>query len=159
MTEMTHSNTDQYQRPSPFVCTEPLNTAELTIMTLIHLDPTLADVKQRERLRLMATLFDPRFRKPVVSKALIHLRGHFEAKPQRLQTHAFDWPKPKEPPELHRAIQTLSQLSVMLNWTDWSKDLRNGRLIKALRLLGFDQSVLNEIIKSAAPSAPQPALA
>jgi hypothetical protein len=122
--------------PDPFVCSVSLTPVERVVMTLIHLDPRLSQLKHRDQLRLLALMFDQSFRTSWVGNALTRLRRCCEGKFPKILSWAFDWPAPDAPVELNFAVKTICELSASLTNEPIPMHVMSRRLVLGLRLLG-----------------------
>lgn len=119
------------------ICTVPLNPRQACLLTLVHLDPRLTYLGDRERMRLIVTYFDPTFDHQRVGRAYARLKElHVQG---ALRTQAFvRSDKRPEGPERCLAKQVVNELGARWGWDDLDVKQRHVRLQRVLRLLGHE---------------------
>ncbi|WP_369926576.1 hypothetical protein [Xanthomonas sp. NCPPB 2632] len=110
----------------------PLRPKQALLLALLEADPRLARDTQRDRLMLLAGMFDRYIGPTKMGRLLVGLRSLHAA--GKLDTHVFDYIGNDDPP-----LATADAVIARLAQQAWSEQTAVGvdrRRVKALRLLG-----------------------
>jgi hypothetical protein len=123
-------------RPTaPPRCRVPLTMLQLCVLWLIHLDPRLAWMRNRDRLRFICLDLDPSFVPIPVGRAVERLKQLHRRR--LLDSYAIGY-MTGNPPDRMESIRVMKRLSALCGWDRLPTTVYLQKMKSSLRLIGHN---------------------